>query len=326
MGEGEVLALASRQDGVVRRAQAIQLGMTVSQVRSRVARGRLVRVHPGVLRVAGSAEHWRQRLRAVSLWLGRDFAFSHRTAAALWGIEGFVEGSSLEARVVGRPRPSPGITITRTRALLPRELAFQGGFRVTSIPRTLVDLASVLRRARTAEALDAVLRRRFVSLDVVARFLDRHRHERGARTLRALVREREGLGGPPESKLEARVLALLSEARLPRPVLQERVRVKGGLARLDFRFEGTPVIEADGYAYHSTLACFEADRRRRNALTSKGFVILHWTWQALDERPDELVAEVAHVLAASMSGAKTSKLSTSAPLIAQRRGFHRAGL
>ncbi|MDP3503840.1 MAG: DUF559 domain-containing protein [Myxococcales bacterium] len=68
-------------------------------------------------------------------------------------------------------------------------------------------------------------------------------------------------------------------------------------ARLDFRFEGTNVvIEADGFAWHVNPVSFEKDRQRANALAARGFVVLHWTWAALEDRPDVLVAELQRAL------------------------------
>jgi very-short-patch-repair endonuclease len=67
--------------------------------------------------------------------------------------------------------------------------------------------------------------------------------------------------------------------------------------RLDLFFEKYDVvIEADGYASHSGVAAFEADRERNNSLTAMNLKLLHWTWKAIEERPDELIAELYVVL------------------------------
>ncbi len=72
-----------------------------------------------------------------------------------------------------------------------------------------------------------------------------------------------------------------------------RLAPRGRRVRLDFRIPGTRVaIEADGYAHHATLSAFEGDRVRSNALTAAGYRVLHWTWQALRERPEELIDEL----------------------------------
>jgi hypothetical protein len=101
-------------------------------------------------------------------------------------------------------------------------------------------------------------------------------------------------GHEPESPLELRVLALLRKAGLPRPVCQHEVRDRGSLiARLDLAYPDVKLaIEADGARYHSSLPDWRTDLRRRNALTSRGWRILHVTWSDLETRPREIVAEV----------------------------------
>jgi very-short-patch-repair endonuclease len=56
------------------------------------------------------------------------------------------------------------------------------------------------------------------------------------------------------------------------------------------------VIEADGHEHHSLGKTFHDDRHRGNALATAGLVVLHWTWKALHERPDELVAQARNIL------------------------------
>jgi very-short-patch-repair endonuclease len=117
--------------------------------------------------------------------------------------------------------------------------------------------------------------------------------------LRALVEELVGGAAPTESELESRVLDLLEAEGLPRPDTQPRTRAGGGRWRLDFLYRRERVvIEADGYASHSTAEMFERDRARNNALAASGYVVLHWTWAALCDRPEALVHQLRCLLAA----------------------------
>lgn len=117
-GEVRCLRLASTQDGVIRRDQARELGLSARQIERRVRSGRWETIFPAGYRVEGSARSWRQELRAAVLWAGRGSAISHRAAAALLGFallggEAPAE-SELEARVAevleARQRPGPGPT------------------------------------------------------------------------------------------------------------------------------------------------------------------------------------------------------------------------
>lgn len=85
--------------------------------------------------------------------------------------------------------------------------------------------------------------------------------------------------------------------RQARPVRQRVARAEGRVRRLDFVYaEERVVIEADGYATHSSPEAFEEDRIRGNALLAEGYRVLHWTWEALRDRPAPLVAQLARVL------------------------------
>lgn len=296
--EKSVMGLASCQLGVFTLAQARARGMTLNQVKRRLRAGRWSRVLPSVYAVEGAPESWRRRLKAAALWFGPRCVFSHRTAAALWGLTRFEgeEGPAVISATCHRPEAG-GVRVVRVRALLPREVTFRSGFRVTSIERTLLDLAAEESDLTLETSVDDALRLKLTTVERLEAFLERRVGARGIPALRRVVSERAGRGGVPESELEARVLALLDESGLPRPSLQQKVRAHGRRYRLDFRFEGVPVvIEADGYAWHSTVEAFEADRRRINALTARGYRVLRWTWAALDERPDELLDELREVL------------------------------
>lgn len=254
--------------------------------------GQWVRVFPRVYRVEGAPQTWRQQLKAASLWAERDFAVSHRSAAALWGFARFPEGP-LELSVARGARLHPPIKLHRIEPLSHREIASIDGFRVTSAARTLLDLSASEPAPDVQACFDEALRRRWVTLERMEGALGAEPRRSGTAFLRKLVHDYLGGDGPTESELEARVMELLDTAGLPRAERQRVVRVGGRLRRLDFLVPGTPiVIEADGYAAHASLGSFEKDRARNNALTARGFRVLHWTWTAIHERPEALLAEL----------------------------------
>lgn len=295
--EREVLALAAVQHGVFSLDQARANGMSLDQAKRRVRSGRWRRVHPAVYAIEGSFDSLAQRRRAAALWFGSGGVFSHRTAAALWGFAGFEEDDGpVSIASTRHVEPPPGVRIFRIGALLAREVGRVDGQRVTSVERTLLDLAATELPSSVETALDDALRRRLTTVDKLTHFIERAGGTRGIRLLRRLTARRGG-EGVTESELEARVLDLLGESGMPMPELQKKVQVKGKRYRLDFRFPGTPVVlEADGYAWHSTAHAFEADRRRINALTARGFRVLQWTWEAMNDRPEQLLDELEVLL------------------------------
>ena len=111
--------------------------------------------------------------------------------------------------------------------------------------------------------------------------------------MRALLHELKGVGGPTESQLEALALDLIAAAGLPRPEVQRAVVAGAARRRLDLLFKNQGVvIETDGSATHAGIDSFEDDRARNNSLIAGGLRVLHWTWAALHDRPEELIAEL----------------------------------
>ncbi|MCC6333413.1 MAG: DUF559 domain-containing protein [Myxococcales bacterium] len=314
------LALAAMQHGVLRRDQAFQLGLSARQVDRLRANGAWRDVFRSVYRVDGAPETWLCRLHAAALWAagnrreatrlyrerpGRQvgdhvYAISHRAAAALHGFNRYPEGA-LELSVTRGTRCPASLTIYRVDALLPeKDVIDVGGLSVTSIPRTLVDLARSEADDDVRASVEQALSRRWMKLEELEKALRRSGRRPGIPFLKALVREYQGGDGPAESELESRVFELFKEAGLPRPLRQQRVRGRGRQRRLDFLIPGTRVvIEADGYAHHSSLEAFEEDRQRTNALLARGFKVLHWTWAGLHDDPQRLLTELLQVLRAA---------------------------
>ena len=197
----------------------------------------------------------------------------------------------------------PWITLHRVSRLDPADITTIGALRVTTPARTVADLCAVLGRDEVEPALDDALRRGLTSLPRLRWTAQRlgGRGRPGVRLLAELLCEREPGWTPPASRLESRVRALLRQAGLPEPSAQWEIRDRGTLlARVDFAYpEAKLAIEADGYRYHSGRTAWQRDRVRRNALTSRGWRVLHVTWNDLSARPDEIVSEIRQ----AMSGA-----------------------
>jgi restriction endonuclease-like protein/putative AbiEi antitoxin of type IV toxin-antitoxin system len=287
--------MASRQFGLISLAQARHAGLSDDAVHGRGRTGKWERVLPGVYRVAGAPSSWHQNLMAVALW-APGAAVSHRAAAALWELEGFPAGVVEHSTKGGRKAPTEWITLHRTSRLDRADVTRNGPIPVTTPTRTLADLCGVLGRDDVEPALDDALRRGLTSLPRLRWDAERlgGRGRTGAGLLAELLRERQQGWRPPASRLESRVAGLLRKAGLPPPVPQYQIRYRGRLlARVDFAYpEMKLAIEADGYRHHSGRIAWQRDRIRRNALTSRGWRILHVTWQDLEARPGEVVAEI----------------------------------
>ncbi|MFT3838826.1 MAG: hypothetical protein QM723_17735 [Myxococcaceae bacterium] len=265
-----------------------------------------MRLFPKVYVVGGSPRTWFQRLVAASAWAKRGYAFSHGCAARLWGFEHFKEYEVVEITIARSAELPPPEILHRVQRLRVRDLGEVEGLSVTSVTRTLVDLAASCAWEVIEPMVNEALRRRRTSLDRLEVAL---RHTTAPlEPLRELVHRYSGGDPIPESVLESKVLALFAKGGLPKPVKQKRIVIDGKLRRLDFYVPGTAlVVEADGFAYHS-YDLFEDDRGRDNDLGGKGIFGQRWTWRSIHQRPETLIENARRIIALG-----TRTLSEAAP-------------
>jgi hypothetical protein len=114
---------------------------------------------------------------AAVLAAGRGAALSHLAAAVHWQIwRRKVTG--IDILVPGQRRARAGFTIHRCRALDPRDVTVHQGIPITTVPRTLVDLSSVLTAPQLANVIhEAAFRNRFDATatdEAIARAPGRH--------------------------------------------------------------------------------------------------------------------------------------------------------
>ena len=293
--------IAARQHGLVTGEQARAAGFSKFMIARRVAAGVWSRVLPAVFRLGGAARTHAQRLQAAALWAGDDGVLSHGAAAVVWGFDVFREAPP-ELTMTCDRRLDGVLRVHRVDSLARAEIVTRRGLRITSMTRTLLDVAAAGDDRATRACLNEALRRRWLTVETLRRLVADAQGARGVEVLRELLHELEGGDGPTESQLEDAVVEALIWEGLPRPRRQCAVVVDGRVRRLDFQFAGTPVVlEADGFAWHSTSRSFEEDRARHNALTARGFIVICWTWAALHQHPERLARQLREVLARFMT-------------------------
>lgn len=145
-----VASIASDAHGIVTRRELLAAGVTVAEIKQRLRTGLLIPQYPGVYRVAHSAPDLEASYMAAVRAGGGGAALSGRPAGFVCGL------------VKGRPPPpeitSPhqcrvrGIRTRHCRGLDPRDLTSYRGIPITTVPRTLVDLAAVLSPSELARA------------------------------------------------------------------------------------------------------------------------------------------------------------------------------
>lgn len=248
-----------------------------------------------VIRLTAFPDSFAQRCMAGALDVSPAAVVSRVSAACLWGLAGFSPSTVHVTRPTSACSRRSHLAIVHESRYLPaHHCTHNQGVPVTTLTRTLFDLAGVLHPARTERALENALKYRMVSLEdlrrVTVELLARGR--RGSTLMRALL-EARGVGYiPPASGFEADFLSLLVAADLPLP--EGQVNLGGALAwigRVDFYYRLLRlVIEVDSDLHHSAKLDVESDRRRDRALRQAGFSVLRITESQLRDRPDEVVA------------------------------------
>ncbi|HEX2160857.1 MAG TPA: type IV toxin-antitoxin system AbiEi family antitoxin domain-containing protein [Thermoleophilaceae bacterium] len=294
-GDIAVAALATAQNGVVSRAQLEAVGLGRGSIARRVANGRLHRLHRGVYAVGHQALPPHARETAALLACGATAVLSHRSAAAAWGLLPKSPGA-VDVTVPSRDcRPRAGIRAHTTSDLPSDDVSRLDRLPLTTVARTLVELAGEVETRELERALDEAAARRLATHTEIRSVLRRAKGRSGTRALRDLL---DDLDGPrlTRSEAERRLLALLRVARLPLP--QTNVRV--GCHEVDALWQSQRlVVEVDGYAFHSSRAAFERDRLRDSDLQARGLRVVRITWRQLSDEPEATVARIARVLGAA---------------------------
>ena len=299
--EDRVGHLAAKQFGVVSRAQLIEAGIGPAAIRYRMKSGDLHQIHPGVFVVRGAPSSLNQKLVAARFWAGPQSAISHRAAAAAWGLDGVQPGKIVELTTTQRRSDVPaGLTLHSTKILTPSDAGWLGPLRVTSIPRTLVDLGAVETDPAVVEAaFESAVRRDEELPDKLRARLDivGGHGRRGAGVLREILTLREADAAPTEGMFETRIERLLRSAGIEMPVRQFVVMVNGRPVRLDFAWVARKVaLEPRGFGPHSGRKKFQSDIDRANALAATGWLIIYVTWRDLVRRPGYILERLLEVL------------------------------
>ena len=227
-------------------------GYSYDDVRHLIRQGALTPVRRGTY-VAGSwpdDQHARHRLavRAAARELGHDAVVSHASAAVLHGLP--VRRTSLDQVHVTKNRSSGGRRSPRVHlhvaSLAPGDVVELAGIRVTSVLRTVADLARSVSFEQGVVVLDAALAGGLVDPEQLPDALHRMRRRRGVSLARRVGAFADGRS---ESVGESRSRVAIARAGLPPPVPRWEVRDSAGrlVGRVDFGWPEQGVVgEFDG--------------------------------------------------------------------------------
>jgi hypothetical protein len=289
---GALAALADRQHGVVSIRQLTgPLGYSRPAV-SRLARsGHLHRIYRGVYAVGHTRISTEGRCLAAVLACGPGALLSHYSASRLWGIAK-VDPSPFHVTASAWRKPRPPIRLHEARLLAAEDRALREGIPVTSLARTLLDLAAIVRFEWLERMIERSEELGLFDLrpveDLLGRTVGHHGHAR--------LRKAIAIYAPSSftrSELEKRFLELVLEAGLPQPRMNY---VEHGLELDCYWPEHRFVVELDVFETHGTHAAFERDRKRQEDLLLVGIQMIRITGPRLEREPKEVIRRVARLL------------------------------
>lgn len=228
---------------------------------------------------------------AAVLACGEGAVLSHRSAAVLWGIR---PNASSTIHVTSPSKSRSQGSIRRHFSVLPAdEVTSHDGIPVTTVPRTILDLAATERPEVVESALRQAEYLRLHDRLSLPHLLARYPGRRGNRAVRAALARRAESAGRTRSALEERFLRLLDRHGLPRPQLNATVHDGPRSYEVDCLWpDARQIVELDGWQGHGTRTAFREDRARDRRLRAAGYDVTRLTWAQLTEEPETIARDL----------------------------------
>jgi hypothetical protein len=279
------------------RPRLLAAGFSDDEIRGLVRSGELSAVRRGAYIAGplprGPSDRHLLELRAAVVHLAADVVVSHVSAALLHGLP--VWAVPLDRVHVTRNRASGGrrgrVVHVHVAPLHAPDVVVVDGVSVTSVARTIVDIARSVPFERAVVIADAALAMKLVTAVDLAVALLATTGWPGIRNARRVLAFSDGLS---ESVGESRSRVAIWRAGLPTPVLQWEVRGRQGrwIARTDYGWpELLTVGEFDGRVKYGRLVpdgevpadVLFAEKLREDALRDEDLGVTRWVWDELDD-------------------------------------------
>jgi Protein of unknown function (DUF559) len=165
------------------------------------------------------------------------------------------------------------------------------GVLLTSVPRTVIDLARVLPFGEGVAVADSALQARLTSKSELAAVIADCARWPGLQRAREVTAFSDARS---ESVLESLSRAAFHQAGLPPPDLQVWVGDDDEvIGRVDFLWRQHRTIgEADGALKYQTPARARTQLERDARLRAAGYEVVHFTWPQITRAPAQVVDEI----------------------------------
>ncbi len=261
---------------VFSRGDALALGWTDPALRRAVRSGRLTRVRRGQFTTADPDPTVRAIAAAASC---SGSVISHRSAALLHGLP--LLGRAPDRADLTLSPPSTGDTanaLVHRATLRDIDVVAKNDVPVTSVARSVADLARCSRTATAVTAIDAALHAESVGSDEITDVLAFCRTWPRIGDARRALALSDGLA---ESALESLSRLVLARLGLPRPRLQVPIVNERGVVikRADFYWDEAGVAgEADGRLKYTDRDVLTGEKELQEECEDLGLIVVRWGW------------------------------------------------
>ena len=290
--------MVARQQGLLTHVQLASLGVGRRTIERWLASGRLRSVHRDVYAFGPRPLTKHGKWLAAVLAMGPEAFLSHRSAAALWRLAGDRPKVDVTAPRGKQVRPGrKGVQVHRCQ-FEPDEVTMRDGIPVSTVARTLFDLAERSQPYELKSAWDEASRLRLLRVPEVAAVYERGRGRRARTRVRPFLLAEQRYVEDTASPLEDRFAAFVIAHRLPPP--QTNVLVEGD--EVDALWpDARLIVELDSWEFHHHRAAFEKDRDRDADHLLAGYRTIRITHRRLDQEPDRLAGQIRALLGVQIS-------------------------
>ncbi len=279
------------------RAQLVAAGVSESAIHRALRATRLYAVHRGVYAsVAPELLTEEGHLVAALLAAGDGALLSHGTAAWRWRMIP-APPSVIELALPRNHARMKGLTVFVSRNLRPGDTTHNGRFPTTTVARTLLDLATRYSHHALLRALAEAEFQHDLRSAEVERTL--RRGHPGSAKLRVALKHHTPGHGEMKSRLERRFRELLIRHGIELPERNQEV----GPWTVDCLWrDRRVVVELDG-RQHERPHQADADDDRDLWLRRHGYVTRRYGKRQIEQRPDEVIADLLDALGYAGAGA-----------------------
>lgn len=286
------------------------IGVAPHLIRSLTRTGDLVRMRQGAYATRRAVE-WAGtddtrchvlHVMAVLATVGKHAVASYHSAAILHHLDLLKsppEGTVTLTLPPDKPwnRARPADVVFHAAGLSEENITKLYNVRVTTVARTVVDLARTLPFTDAVVVADSALQKEKTTNAELEAALAACSRWPGVKQARRVV---EFADERAESPLESAARVVFDRFGLDHPELQATVFTPNGAFRVDFLWREHKVIaEADGLLKYNErrdlIKQFERDRCLRDA----GYKVVHFTWEELFNTPEVVIRRIREAIAAT---------------------------